>query len=237
MSNVYRVALLAEKAPYLLTLFVAACGWLVTYTVGRYEKAPLVEYSTKSDVSGVGGSAAKSFTTTVRNISPGGLIACVRLLFVARDKSGIEVPLRNQELVRLSGPMTDVIFTDREKAVVFQMDLHPAAAVELPVSATVSAALTTTLAQCELPTGQPVAGPLPVLMETSLKTSLIRNSLEVLWIGAFALAVALCWIYLSLGGTAATHPAAARSDHMGREGSPAKSDTGSSSRSSGGIYP
>lgn len=237
MSNAYRVALLAEKAPYLLTLFVAACGWLVTYTVGRYEKAPLVEYSTKSSAGGTGGNSAMAFTTTVRNISPTGLIACVHLQFVARDTQGMVVPLKNQELVRLSGPMTDVIFADRDKAVIFQMDLHPAASVELPVSATVSAALTTTLAPCELPTGQTVAGPLPVLMETSLKTSLIRNSLEVLWIGAFALAVALCWIYLTLGGAAARESAAARSDQSGPEGSPAKSDTGSSSRSAGGIYP
>jgi len=235
MTTLYRAALLVEKAPYVLTLFVAACGWLVTYTVARYEKVPLVEYSTSTDGQDVRNGENSIFSTTLRNISPSGLVACVRLQFTARDHGGRDVQMKNQELVSISGPLTDVIFTDRDKAVIFQMDLHPEAAVELPMTATTPATLTVRLAPCELPTGLPANGPLPVLMEASLKTSIIQHSLGVLWLGFIALAISLCWIYLYIGWTAADRSASKNSDHINHTSFGKQADPGTSSESSSEI--
>lgn len=215
MLAALRAAFFAEKAPYLLTLFVALIGWLVTYTASRYERAPLVEYAI-DDADGqliCNGATAKEFITTMRNISPSASIACVRILFSARSPgSDTNVSLEKGELVHIAGPTVFPVFNKlpAEEIIVFQMDLHPGAAIAVPVSTTIPARLSLALAQCELPSGQPSSGSLPVLLASSWQTWLIRHSLSVLWVGGVLFAVSLCLIYIMVWRAA--HGSSQRAD-------------------------
>lgn len=197
-----RVALLAEKVPYLLTLFVAACGWLVSYTVGRYEKAPLLEYSTSVGERMASNKTGSAFVTTLRSLSTSELAACARVVFTARSVgSRVEIALTLGEVGQLAGPITSNTFKNLGKSAMFQMELHPGAVVELPMETEAPAILTIAQTPCESEGGMQVGGALPVLMESSLKTWLIRHSLAILWFGIVAWALALCWVYVLLGRT------------------------------------
>jgi len=72
-----------EKVPYLVTIFFAALGWVVTYTVGRVDATPTVMYKTCYQTC----KNQKTASVEIENISRDKVFNNLEIGFFAENKS------------------------------------------------------------------------------------------------------------------------------------------------------
>lgn len=190
-------ALYSDKAPYLVTLFVGALAWLVSYTVARYEKVPVIVYSVAAPTPSAAASGVTNFAATFTNISPAQAIDCAAIqLKAVGTTAGSDPPLAKGKVTLLTNSIVRHTLDEEAGAVVLQVfSMQPEAAIRVQASAAGTNSLRVFTAPCVSARGEQKPGLLPILKEESLETLVLQRSLLLLWSGAMAWAVALTILY------------------------------------------
>lgn len=189
-------AIFADKVPYVVTLLVAVFAWLVSYTVARYEKVPLIEYQVDQHSRAAPDPAPTRFIVTLVYISPAQAVACAQLRFRSRVMgSDADTMLTPEPMRVLSGPLIATSLLQKGKDLTLQVPLQPGTRLEVPMRAADAAHLGVFSEPCETEDGAPVSGLLPILKPESMETWVIRQSLTLLWVGALVWAAILLWLY------------------------------------------
>lgn len=191
-------ALYAERAPYILTLFVGALAWLVSYTVAWYEKVPVIAYSVAAlPPSAKASGVVANFVATFTNISPAQAVDCAAIqLRAVGTKAGSNPPLAKGKVTLLTNSIVSLSLNEGDGAVVLQVvAMQPEAALRLQVSAEAANTLSVFTAPCVSEHGKQLAARLPILKEESLETLVLQRPLLLLWSGAVVWALALATLY------------------------------------------
>lgn len=196
-STQSRTALFSDKAPYLVTLFVGSLAWLVSYTVARYEKVPVIVYSISALPRSAAANGVTTFAATLTNISPAQAVDCVAIqLKAVGTNASPDPPLARGKVTLLTNSIVKHTLDEEEGAVVLQvLGMQPEAAIRVQASATATNSLRVFTAPCVSARGEQKSGLLPILKEESLETLVLQRSLIILWSGVFVWAAALAILY------------------------------------------
>jgi hypothetical protein len=189
---------MGEKAPYVVTLFVAALSWLTIHTADRLSSIQFVEYRVAlSDSEGRHGIEVR-----LRNITVASKFDCFLLTFATRqgetlkfgDPKGQQITLRGTVLSTLT-----VIQTEDNEWDIKAENLAPGADIALFVPATgagTPAILTESCRANNASSEDGVAGNAnnektttrsrgesPVLIQRSLTTRFVEYEIRILWSG------------------------------------------------------
>lgn len=183
-------SLQAEKAPYVVTLFVAALGWTALRTSDRLLQTPFVEYQTKKDVVPHTGSG-KYALVQLRNVTTIQSYECFLLEFVG-PSSAFDSGATNFHIAYNGTVAVNVgVITNSDSNWRFKVqDFMPGADVVVGVLANERAPFRVMVRPCE---ATPSVDPkdeskakrnvTPVLLERSFHTWYVEYELLVLWVG------------------------------------------------------
>ena len=149
------VVILSEKAPYVVTLFVAALGFVVWQTLDRYNRVPTLEYAVDrtavlGDVASVLGAAStvifpttlpalyeSGYTVLLTNISSTHVIRCVRVDLLLLPRAGGTSPVVSNWLSSTSGsrPVRQQVGSDKDRPSTTVLGMQPGQWVELRLNA------------------------------------------------------------------------------------------------------
>ena len=179
----------AEKAPYLVALFIAAVGWTIVRTTDRMSATPLVEYLVQTQVT-----AGNSSHTTVRvrNITTSVRFSCFELTVASVRNSSLRFdPSQPHGLVIRGGVLSKVSksATEPELARFIVQDFNPGADLEIGLKTAGNDSPRLLASPC-LPTSKENVE--PVLIERSPTSRLVEHELFFLWLGL------LTWLVLIL---------------------------------------
>ncbi len=190
-------ALLAEKAPYLFTLFIGAVGWLISYTVARYEEIPVIAYSISQNPSSIGKQSTRDFEVSFSNISHTKAVACVALHLLS-DKPQ---PDAESTIQADGGTMTGTSLMKRVndpspgELTISVMSMSPGASFRTQISVAPPAGLRVVEGPCKIDPMPSEAVVRPLLKEESFETWILVHSMALLWSGIVGWALALCALY------------------------------------------
>jgi hypothetical protein len=212
-----RSFLINDKAPFVVTLFVAALSWTAIRTSDRLASIPFIEYRTllvKSE-QGVSGIELR-----LRNITAASKFECFLLTLVARRHDTLKFADPKDQQHRLRGTVFSSLKVTRSKVDEWDVEaknLAPGADISLFVPATGAGEPAVLGSACaNVPTvfeASPTEGAdkkaaskiapeaVPILVERSFATRFVEYEIEILW-----LALSL-WLILMLQLFAATERA------------------------------
>lgn len=190
-------SLYSEKAPYLISLFVGAFAWLVSYTVARYEKVPVIVYSIATLPRTAAEPDIANFAVSLRNISSAQAVSCVALHFrAAEKKADAPPPLAKGPVTLLTNSIVRHSLDERDGSVVLEaFSMQPQAGIQVQVSGLRVDLIRVFTSPCTSVRGNQAEGLLPILKEESLETVVLEKSLLLLWGGLVAWALALAAVF------------------------------------------
>lgn len=190
-----------EKAPYIVTLFVAAAAWTVVRTTDRLASVPFVEYTVGSEA--VTGKQPR-LAIRLRNVTAASRFDCFELSVVKRDGQRLEFGEAGNQTVRVRGTVATLvkfIKSDRDEWGVIVTNMSPGADLTLgiPVKTQLADERPAVLVSAcpgamansgdrgersnkESPKSAPQAMP-PILLESSITTFFVAYELVLLWSG------------------------------------------------------
>lgn len=199
-----------EKAPYLVTLFVAALAWTIVRTTDRLGSVPFLEYRTETEAAatGIGG----RFGLRLRNVSVGSRFECFEIRFVKRTDQQLEFGDAAEQGARIQGTvlaLPKVTKAEPDEWVVSVTSMSPGAdlTIYVPVKRLIANEFPAILAStCP---GTPdtsdglkatkdehapksTASGLPILLKHSPTTFFVEYELPILW------AALIGWLLLLL---------------------------------------
>ena len=208
-----RKTLLTDKAPYIITVFVAALAWTVVRTVDRLSGLPVVQYPTSAQSTDFLDSQAGQISTIrLRNITSATTFECLIFVVQAEPPGGAYVfdkPADSRYIVRGTAVATGTVTVETPYLVQVKLErFWPGSDIEFGVVSIGNGAMTTKVQRCRAEDEpQPAfAGisvvekpekdsPFPVLLENGLQTSFVEHETYWLW-GALLLWAALLAILL-----------------------------------------
>lgn len=182
-------SLKAEKAPYVITLFVALLGWTALRTSDRLHETPFVEYQTTT-FSTAPGSKGNFAAIRLRNVTSGQTFDCFILEQLASAKFGDST---DQRIIYRGNVAANTTLLKAAPAN-WQWevrDFMPGADLELGAPTVGSEPWNVLVRPCQEAPRPANAkegsvkskGSTPVLMERSLVTRYVEHELPVLWAG------------------------------------------------------
>ncbi len=187
---------MAEKAPYIVTLFAAAFSWLTIRTADRLSSIPFVEYS----VASAENDGHPGVVVHLRNITLGSKFSCLQLTLGIRQGGTLKFgdPKDQQVILRGTVLSTLKLVTPLPEEWDIQINnLSPGADVSLFVPTTGKGSPAALIGSCsasdsgyEKTAGGETddekatrrsGGELPVLVERSLTTVFVEHELCFLW--------------------------------------------------------
>ena len=189
-----------DKAPYFITIFIAAFCWTVVRTVDRLSALPLIEYSASISAQASGGSS--NYTLRLRNISNDKVFSCVKVILRVPKESKFSFSISANPIPRLRGAMyvePKVGQIAAGFAEIYLLNFSPGADLEYVFVGTGNDAIRLLAQICpaidEVPVGtaklkgkeegstktKSDAPTHVLLIEKSLETSFIDNELAYLW--------------------------------------------------------
>jgi len=199
-------SLRADKAPYVVTLFVAALGWTALRTSDRLSNFPFVEYSFSED-------SANTAAVRLRNVTSGQTFHCFIVEQVTQGKFGADV---DQRVIYWGSVAADVKLA-YAGGMNWRWEIKnfmPGADVSLGAPWKKQAQLKVLVRPCEMSLGYTNGkeqegggkpGLTPVLIGRSVVTWYVEHELGVLWSGLVA------WLFALIGLNALQQtPAASR---------------------------
>lgn len=204
---------LTDKAPYIITIFVAALAWTVVRTVDRLSALPVIEYQTSAQSSDfLDSQPGQMSTVRLRNITLATTFECLIFVVQADPPGGAYVfgrPADSRYIVRgtaiASGAVTvETPYLAQIKVTKF----WPGSDLEFGVTSFGNGTISTKVQRCRIEdeshpasADTSVAGkpekdsPFPILLEKGWQTSFVEHETYWLW-GALLIWVALLAILL-----------------------------------------
>ena len=212
-------ALMSEKAPYVVTVFVATLGFLISQTVDRYNKAPTVEFSIEktgllADVVALSGAASAAgpkifldvlpslgqsgYVLSLENISSTHVITCARFDFLLLPRPGGPSPSISNWVTSTSAtsPVKRLGAEKKERLGVTVVDMQPGGWIELRINASNVGDVSILPRPC----GASELGPgaaksdLPIVQPRSFGTMLSKYGMQVFWLALAAWAALLAFL-------------------------------------------
>lgn len=186
--------LASEKAPYIVTLFVAAVAWTSVRTAERLSGTPFVEYRIDDQRTDKG----RSLEFRLRNITQSAMFPCFQLMVVPADVQSLELQPSEQwdQIIRgtvlVLGTYQRAV---RDEAVIEIENLFPGGdfAVRIPVKGTgdprlLATSCAATQSSSPAPSAEtskpkPAAAPPapPILVPRSARTFFVEWEMAILW--------------------------------------------------------
>lgn len=205
--------LLGEKAPYVVTLFVAVLGFTANQTIARYNNGPTVEYAIKqtavlgdvvaiNDLSSAS-SAPKVFPTylppltqagyilSLENISSSHIVRCVRVELVLLPRPGGPPASISSWITSTSAtaPVRRVGAESKDRPGVTILDMQPGGWLEIRMNAANVGDVSVVPRACskdEMGSGA-IAPDLPLVLPRNFGTVFAKHAMTVFWFGL------ACW--------------------------------------------
>lgn len=195
-------SLQTDKAPYVVTLFIAALGWTALRTSDRLQQTPFIEYRTAQEaIQQKGG--AKYAVVQLRNVTTAHSFECFRLELVGPPNAFTSTPANLYFAYR--GTVAARAKVELAQASNWRWEVRDfASGADILVGAPLqgNSAFQVMVRPCDAPAvaeakdggkdGAKVKPPAaPVLLERSLQTWYVEYELLLLWIGLLLWLVAL----------------------------------------------
>lgn len=185
-----------EKAPYLVTLFVAAASWTAVHTAERLASTPFLEYQLSEARLDSGIQAVE---LRLRNITTSSRFSCFMLTVVPRRRDNLTLGDPKAQRHQLHGTVFASLTVTRAKPSEWEIraeNLAPGADIALFIPTTQTGRPAVLVGPCSIEASssnsskndadkqdraKPPGGTLPVLVEGGLSTFFVEYEIPILW--------------------------------------------------------
>lgn len=194
-----RKTLFSDKAPYIITVFVAALAWTVVRTVDRLSGLPVIQYQTSvHSTDFLDSQAGQMSAIRLRNITSTTTFECLIFVVQAEPPGGAYVfdkPADSRYIVRGTAVSSGTVTVETPYLVQIKLErFWPGSDIEFGVTSFGNGAMTTKVQRCRTEdepqrafAGVSVVGkpekdsPFPVLLENGWQTSFVEHETYWLW--------------------------------------------------------